>query len=104
MTPERDILAAVLIAVTALPGGMFIRQNTGVAVTAEGRRIRFGRKGQGDIVGCYQGRFVAIETKTEKGRLSKDQRNYRDAVLAAQGVYILARDVEFVINRLADLN
>ena len=103
VTPERDILAAVLIAVTALPSGMFIRQNTGVAMTAEGRRIRFGRPGQAHIIGCYQGRFVAIECKTARGVLSAAQVNYRNAVFNAGGTYIVARSAQDALDGLACL-
>ena len=100
---ERDILAAVLIAVTALPGGMFIRQNTGVAVTVEGRRIRFGRPGQADIIGCYRGRFVAIECKTARGRLSDAQVDYGIAVRGTGGTYIVARSAQDALDGLACL-
>ena len=71
-----DLVNDVLIAVTALPDGMFWRANTGVAVTASRNVVRFNLPGTPDVLGVLRGRAVAIECKTGSGRLRKKQPNW----------------------------
>ena len=103
MKAERDILADILIAVTAMPDAFLIRTNTGQARTASGKQVRFGRPGQPDIVGCVRGRYVVIEAKTQRGTQSAHQRNWQANVERAKGLYILARSVEDVMAALATI-
>ncbi len=98
---ERDILADVLIAVTAFPGASMIRQNTGAARTSDGRVVKFGRKGQPDIIGCIRGRYVGIETKTQSGQQTKEQKAWQYNVERSGGLYILARSVEDILHALS---
>lgn len=98
---ERDILAEILIAVTALPGAFVVRANTGTARTPDGRLVRFGRPGQPDVVGCIRGRYVGIEAKTPNGRQSEAQKNYQAAIERAGGIYIIARSADEAISALA---
>lgn len=56
----------------------------------------FKRKGISDIVGIYEGRFLAIEVKSESGRLSSDQKVFLDDVKANGGIAIVARSVDDV--------
>lgn len=58
------------------------------------------KKGVSDIIACYKGRFIAIEVKTEKGRVSDAQQQFLEAVTASGGVAILARSVDDVIEGL----
>ena len=97
---ERDILAAVLIAVTALPGVMMHRTNTGAARMESGRMVQFGVPGTPDIVGCVRGRYVGIELKAARGRQSPGQVRFQAACEAAGGQYILARSVDEVMRAL----
>lgn len=101
---ERDIQAEILVAVTSLPGAFFVRQNTGAAKSAKGKLIRFGRPGQPDIVGCYHGRYVAIEVKTKSGRQSPEQRRYQEIIETVGGVYILARSKDEAVEKLLALS
>lgn len=71
----------------------FWRANTGVASTAD-RFIKFGERGQSDIIGVAAGRFVGIEVKSETGRVSDDQRAWGDKIERAGGKYIIARRLE----------
>ena len=87
---EGEVQAAVLIAVGSLEGAHFWRNNTGAFHDGK-RLIRYGQVGSADVLGCYRGRFVAIECKARRGRLSADQRAWRSAVVAAGGVYIVAK-------------
>jgi hypothetical protein len=92
MAETDEITVPVLCAVSALPGAMFWRQSSGVFKTMDGRRtVKVAAVGVGDILGAYRGRAVALETKTETGRLRATQKRFRDAWEMAGGVYIIAR-------------
>jgi hypothetical protein len=45
----------------------------------------YGRNGVPDVVGCYRGRFFAIECKTIKGKLTMLQELELNKIWAAQG-------------------
>ena len=73
-------------------GGLFWRTNSG------GRRVRcHSIKGVPDILGCYRGRFIGIEVKTPKGTQSKPQKTFETLLGDAQGIYILADDLDDVL-------
>lgn len=81
--------------------GKFWRNNTGAAVyESKGKKrfVRFGVKGQGDITGILKGRRIEIETKTDTGILSTDQKLFRDMIIAEGGVYVVARRLADVVN------
>jgi hypothetical protein len=92
---------------------MVWRQNTGVyyARTTTGwRPVRVGINGCSDILGLVSlsvahlhsigveriGAFLAVETKTKRGTLEDSQLEFRSAVQAHDGVYIVAREPEDV--------
>lgn len=100
MKSERQIQAEILIAITAIPDSMWERMNTGAGRDKSGRLVRFGTPGGPDIRGCLRGRAVAIECKSQVGRLSPDQRIWRDNFTRAGGRYIVGRDVGAVIAEL----
>ena len=54
------------------------------------------RMGDPDLVACIRGRYVAIEGKTPVGRLSPRQREVREMIINAGGIYCVARSVEDV--------
>lgn len=101
MTPTResDIQALILIYVTSLPGSFGFRMNTG-AVQDGDRFVRYGLKGQPDIFLILNGRFIGIEVKTRTGRQSEAQKQWQRNCERAGGLYILARSVDDVRNRL----
>ena len=88
---EQDIQSEVLVAISAIPGCLAWRANSGIAVTASRNIIRANVKGCADILACYRGRFIAIEVKTAVGRQSQQQRRFQAAVERAGGLYVLAR-------------
>ena len=90
---EQQIQSAILEAVTALPGAMFYRQNSGVAFTRSGAMLRAAVPGAPDITGVYRGRAIGIEVKTPTGRQSDVQRRFQAAWERGGGLYILARSV-----------
>ena len=59
-----------------------------------------GEKGVSDIIGCKDGRFLAIEIKTEKGRVTPHQQRFLDRVNEAGGVAFVARSIEDVVEGL----
>lgn len=60
------------------------------------KTIRCNKNGVPDIIVCYRGKFIAIECKTEKGKLSKLQGFARYFINGSGGDYILARSLDDV--------
>ena len=58
-----------------------------------GRYFKTGIHGLQDITACHEGRFIAIEVKTQKGRQSKDQKALEKKVIESGGEYLLARSL-----------
>ena len=86
-----------------LKGIMHWRQNSGaMMVDAKGggsRFISFGFKGISDILGCMpDGKFFAIEVKSEKGRLTDSQKTFLANVEKNNGVALVARSLDDVID------
>lgn len=63
-------------------------------------RLRSLPNGHADVLACVGGRYVAIELKSPSGRQSEQQKNYQAAVERSGGIYILARSVQDVLDRL----
>jgi hypothetical protein len=57
-------------------------------------------KGISDILGIYQGRFLAIEVKRPGGRVSREQREFLNRVNAEGGLGFVAYSVDDVVERL----
>ena len=113
---EAMILKSILDWLTV--NGIFhFRCNTGAGMmsNAKGaaRFVRFGAKGCPDIVGIFStgsildkwhchvdGIFFGIEVKTRKGVQSPDQKAFQLAVEKAGGLYILARSLKDLKDRL----
>lgn len=53
-----------------------------------------------DIVGIYDGRFMAIEVKTERGKLSPHQEKFIQNINAHGGIAFVARNIDDVIENL----
>lgn len=64
-----------------------------VANRVKGRKFT-GKKGVGDIVGCYRGRHIEIEVKVGRDQISPDQAEHGAAIIEAGGVYLVARDFD----------
>lgn len=80
------------------------RQNTGVASYGAGpnrRTVAFGVPGAADISGILpDGRRLEVEVKSQTGRQSDQQRAFGAMIQKHQGVYIVARSVNDVIEGL----
>lgn len=102
---ETSTMRQILVAISALPGALFTRRNVGVFKTLDGKMVvRCGIPGQADIAGCYRGRAVEVEVKTDRGRLSDDQKRWKMAVERAGGVFIVARTPADALDALRGLD
>ena len=93
---EAELMREIQLAVTQ-EGHRVFRNNIGVCQTKSGEYIRYGvcNPGGSDLIGwTKEGRFLAIEVKAEKGRVSKVQQSFIDTVNRSGGVGIIARSVD----------
>ena len=110
MTSESTILKKVMLKASELDYRVF-RNNVGVAFQPNGQVIRYGlHTGSSDLIGWYSkvvtqdmvGKpvavFLAIETKTKKGSVTKEQKNFLKQVDEAGGIAIIARNPDDLIN------
>jgi len=76
------------------------RTREGHVILADARQLAFGLcSGSADLIGVVppHGRFLSAEVKTPRGRLTTEQRTFRDAVLAAGGIAGVVRSHEDAI-------
>ena len=76
--------------------GKVLHKDANQVTLTDARMIRFGLAvGSADIIGIAPcGRFLAIEIKTSKGRPTKEQLRFIEAVNNAGGIAGIARSVE----------
>ncbi len=102
MGAEAKTQAAIMLEFGARPGIRLWRANVVVARSRSGGFIRSLPTGHPDIAGILSGgRALYIEVKSPTGRLSKDQRRFRDMAESLGALWILARsvaDVETALN------
>lgn len=101
ITNETQLVKSILNAVNYY--GFFWRNNTGANKINNGngtRFVRFGLPGSSDIIGVYKGCFVAIEVKSERGRISESQRKFSKHIADNGGIYILAYSVDDALKGL----
>lgn len=90
---EGQIQDAIRLAMTDEPGLVMWRNNTGVA-EHRGARVVYGLAvGSADLIGCLDGRFVALEVKSAAGRTSLEQRQWLDLVRRNGGFAAVVRSV-----------
>lgn len=58
------------------------------------------KKGVADILGIYQGKPLAIEVKTQTGRLSPEQRDFLLEFSSQGGIAFIARSVDDIEKKL----
>jgi len=90
---EADIMRLVQMRVTSL-GHRVFRNNVGMAWDRRGVPIHFGLGvGSGDLVGLTKsGRFLSIEVKTSKGRVSDEQLAWMSMVKSMGGLAFIIRE------------
>ena len=109
MTKE-SIIQNIVKSIAQRCGYQLFRNNIGVAKIGN-RFVRFGlAKGSGDLIGFLPytvkpddvgktiAQFVSIEVKSEDGKLSKEQKEWRDMVQAAGGIAKVVSSAEDLIN------
>ena len=70
------------------------RNNVGIA-DQRGARVRYGLAvGSADLIGCLNGRFVALEVKTSTGRATPEQRLWLDLVRRHGGFAAIVRSTD----------
>jgi hypothetical protein len=92
---ETLLMRSIMHALTKDRLCMLERNNVGKLRDKRGQYVKFGLgEGSPDLVGIYQGRFIGIEVKTPKGRLSDVQRRWH-AIATQHGARIVtARSIE----------
>jgi hypothetical protein len=96
---EGAVVRAILVELGSRPDVLVYRCN--VVVAKRGRKqVRSLPNGHPDILAIHQGRYIAIEAKTETGRQSQRQKLFQQAVERAGGVYVIARSVSDVLEAL----
>jgi len=77
-------------------GHLAARINNGAFETKRGGWVKTSdMPGISDIIGiAIGGKALAVECKSEKGRLSRSQEIFKAAWLARGGVYVLARGID----------
>ena len=95
MISESSIMRAIQLAASAA-GCRLFRNNVGLWELKDGRRLRTGLcVGSADLVGLTSmGRFLAVECKSAKGRLTDEQRSFLTLVNSLGGIAFTARSVE----------
>lgn len=85
-------------------GAVVTRVNAGVRLIQDSnggtRAFRGAEKGHADILACVGGRYIAIEVKTRRGRVSPEQEVFLQRVRDAGGCAFVARSVDDVIKQL----
>lgn len=110
--PESEIQREIRLAAgRAVPDCVLFRNNTGTAVHAPGTpaesvvRYGVGGKGGADLIGLLRvghvAVFLAVEVKTNIGRLTAEQRMFGLLVERAGGIFIVARSVEDFVAQAA---
>lgn len=92
---ESQLLDAIRLAVGLRPDRCVLwRNNTGVAIQGT-TRVRYGLcVGSSDLIGIANGRFVALEVKTQSGRVAPEQAQFLALVNARGGIGRVVRSVE----------
>ncbi len=98
-SPEHGIQCLILeyLALRGIPAW---RINAGMVKTEAGGMVRLAPAGFSDIIGIYNGRFLAIEVKVPGKRPTAAQQAFLDAVAAAGGVAFCATSIDDVARRL----
>jgi hypothetical protein len=92
----------LLLALSATGVCRVWRQPTGAAFRDD-RLVRYGTVGSADISGVIRGGTrLEVEVKTGRGVQSKNQLAFEKMITAMGGLYIVARDVETVVNRVKE--
>lgn len=97
---EKDIVRLCMAAAHEM-GAIVWRNNTGALLNAKGRLVRYGLcVGSSDLIGIYQGRFLAIECKTKYGKTTTNQTDFINTIKKAGGIAFVAKSPDDVKKEL----
>ncbi len=92
-TAHEQLIKAIFRRYGADPRWRIWENHTGMAYR-NGRPIRFGLVGSGDILGITRGGiFLALEVKTGQARQTEKQRAFEEMILKYCGIYRLIRTI-----------
>jgi hypothetical protein len=97
---ETAIQQEIRLALGAEPDLTLWRNNVGTAThwnpgTGKTQSVKYGLcVGSSDLIGILAGRFVALEVKTEVGRLTKEQRVFLEHVRRMGGFAAVVRSAD----------
>lgn len=91
---ETEIMRRIMVECADI--AVLMRYNVGLFYTANGTPIHQGTKGTSDLIGfrISDGKFVAIEVKTDKGRPTQEQKQFLTAMNNYGVIAGLARSTE----------
>lgn len=101
MNPETKIQRSILEAVNASGLAVLWRNNVGFD---RDHRMRYGLcVGSSDLIGLTaNGRFVALEVKTDTGKPTREQKLYLSLVAKLGGIAQVVRSVEDAMNAITE--
>jgi hypothetical protein len=95
---ESQIQNAVRLVLCANTDFVLWRNNIGTAIYRDkdgnvASRVEYGigNPGGADLIGSWRGRFAAIETKSEQGRQTPEQKIFQKLVESKGGLYAIVR-------------
>jgi len=94
---EKIIQKAILQYLAYIKDLYFFRAGSGAIKTEKGGYFKSGKKGCPDIICCYKGKFIGLEVKNEKGKISEYQKQAERDISKAGGEYYIVRSVDDVI-------
>lgn len=99
--PESGIQKKIMLALSEA-GCTVWRNNTGRFLNPNGQLVKFGLcVGSSDLIGITpDGRFLAIEVKGNRGKVSEHQKNFINHVISKGGIAGVARSAEDAIRLL----
>ena len=105
-TLEKEVEKSILEFLEWYPGYFWKNNSVGVYDARKGvyrkAKSKYIINGVSDILGVLNGKFIAIEVKSAKGRLSESQKEFLYQVNEEGGIGFVARSVEDVRRNLQD--
>jgi hypothetical protein len=84
---HNDLVNAALL--TLAPHGFPWKNSTGALKDGTGRLVRYGLPGSSDVLACIKGRFVGVECKVGRDRMSEQQHRFTNAIRRNEGIILL---------------
>lgn len=101
---EKEVERSILDFLLLYPGKFWKNNSVGVYDARKGvyRKARSVHliNGVSDILGVMNGKFIAIEVKSAKGRLSESQKQFLHDIQEEGGIAFVARSIEDVKRNL----